>query len=154
MANLETSTGLMAPRTISLAELAVLSKLSQRRLRQLIGSGAISRASQPNTKKSYSHHHLREAVRADRLLNLKLSAQEVGAIAKEIRPDGHPPPALRLDPIPQPGSTDTTWRAGRVALAIPADCSASEARLIEALRKAVHKCAIREKHIRNAIRPR
>lgn len=154
MANFEIGTGLAAPKAISLAQLSKLSAVPERRLRQLIGAGAISRASRPNSKAAYSLIHVREAVRARKLLAMGLSAQEVGAIAKEIDPRGFPPPALRLHTIPDPGEADRTWSAGRVTMTIPASCSASEARLIEAIRKAVHVFAIREKDIRRVIRPR
>lgn len=154
MANFENATGLVAPKSRSLAQLAVMSKLPQRRLRQLIGAGAISRAARPNSRAAYSPLHVRQAVLARELLDLDLSVQEVGAIAKEMGPHGQPPPALRLGPVPRPSLEDKTWVAGRVTLTIPSNCNASEARLVSALRQAVHAFAIREKDIRRTIRPR
>lgn len=136
------------------AQLAKLSKLTSRQLRELVRLGAVSHASSRGVRSGYGRHHLEEARRARRLLDLGLSCHAVAAVVHELGPRQRPPKSLLLPAFRSDGGHAIHWLAGSICISAPETRSSSEQRLIDAIRAAVDQFRARERAVRAAITTR
>lgn len=135
-------------------QLAKVSELTYRQLRELVRLGAISHAYSRGVRSGYGREHLDEARRARRLLQLGLSCREVANAVKELGPKQRTPKAPSIPAFRATDGRAVHWVAGAVSVSALAARSSSEQRLINAIRKAVDQFRVTERMVRQALKAR
>lgn len=154
MANLTSWPGVNSAVGLNGTQLARLSKLTYRQLRELVRLGAVSHAYSRGVRSGYGREHLAEARRARRLLQLGLSCREVANAVKEVGPKRRMPKVPSIPPFRTTDGRAVHWVAGAVSVSALAARSSSEQRLINAIRVAVDQFRVTERMVREAMKAR